>query len=59
MPEFARGILIPNVGLSFVPAQKGEVLRLGPITCRIMEDGSHTGEPCTLFACHFLMFAYR
>lgn len=32
----------PNVPLNFVPAKEGEVLSLGKITIRIMEDGSRT-----------------
>jgi len=39
-----NGIPIPEVPLSFVPARAGEVLHLGPLTCRIMEDGSNTGK---------------
>lgn len=33
----------PNVPLNFVPAKAGEVLHLGTIIIRIMEDGSRTG----------------
>ncbi len=33
----------PNVPLNFVPAKAGDVLSLGKITIRIMEDGSRTG----------------
>ncbi|KAK3678696.1 hypothetical protein LTR78_001149 [Recurvomyces mirabilis] len=42
MPSLPNGIPIPEVPLSFVPAKAGEVLHLGPLTCRIMEDGSKT-----------------
>jgi len=44
MPNLPNGIPIPEVPLSFVPAKAGEVLHLGPLTCRIMEDGSKTGR---------------
>ena len=37
---------VPQVSIDFVPATKGEILKLGPITIRVMEDGSHTG--CSL-----------
>ncbi len=43
MPTLPNGIPIPEVPLSFVPVKAGEVLHLGPLTCRIMEDGSNTG----------------
>ncbi|OCK84256.1 hypothetical protein K432DRAFT_414121 [Lepidopterella palustris CBS 459.81] len=33
---------MPNVPINFVPAKAGEILKLGHITCRIMEDGSRT-----------------
>jgi hypothetical protein len=33
----------PSVPLNFVPAKEGEVLHLGTIVIRIMEDGSRTG----------------
>ncbi|KAL5116104.1 hypothetical protein ACEQ8H_006000 [Pleosporales sp. CAS-2024a] len=33
---------MPRRPINFVPATSGEVLQLGPITCRIMEDGSRT-----------------
>jgi hypothetical protein len=34
----------PSVPLNFVPAKEGEVLHLGTIIIRIMEDGSRTGK---------------
>jgi hypothetical protein len=34
----------PNVPINFVPAKQGEVLHLGTIIIRIMEDGSRTGN---------------
>ncbi|KAI6821632.1 hypothetical protein KC340_g12740 [Hortaea werneckii] len=37
-----NGIPIPELDINFVPAKAGEVLKLGPLTCRIMEDGSNT-----------------
>ncbi|WPH03426.1 Hypothetical protein R9X50_00630600 [Acrodontium crateriforme] len=42
MPTLPNGIPIPEVPINFVPAQAGEVIKLGPLTCRIMEDGSKT-----------------
>lgn len=33
---------MPRVPITFVPAKAGEVLKLGHITCRVMEDGSNT-----------------
>ncbi|SMQ48260.1 unnamed protein product [Zymoseptoria tritici ST99CH_3D7] len=35
-------IAVPSVDIAFVPAKAGETFKLGPITCRVMEDGSHT-----------------
>lgn len=34
----------PDVPITFVPVQSGEVLKLGTITIRIMEDGSNTSQ---------------
>jgi quercetin dioxygenase-like cupin family protein len=34
---------MPRRPINFVPATSGEILKLGHITCRIMEDGSRTG----------------
>ena len=34
---------VPDVPVNFVPAQAGEIIKLGPITCRVLEDGSRTG----------------
>lgn len=34
----------PQVPINFVPAKAGEVLDLGVIKIRIMEDGSRTGK---------------
>ena len=39
---------MPRRPINFVPATSGEILKLGQITCRIMEDGSRTGT-CPLF----------
>ncbi|KAF2622467.1 RmlC-like cupin [Macroventuria anomochaeta] len=36
---------MPRRPINFVPAKEGEILKLGHITCRIMEDGSRTGTP--------------
>lgn len=33
---------MPRRPINFVPASSGEILKLGHITCRIMEDGSRT-----------------
>ncbi|KAH8652060.1 RmlC-like cupin domain-containing protein [Xylariales sp. PMI_506] len=37
-----EGLATPDRQVIFVPARAGEVLQLGPATCRIMEDGSNT-----------------
>lgn len=34
---------MPRRPINFVPAKSGEILKLGHLTCRIMEDGSRTG----------------
>ena len=44
MATLPNGIPIPDVPINFVPAKAGEVIKLGQLTCRIMEDGSNTGE---------------
>lgn len=42
---------MPRRPINFVPAKEGEILKLGHITCRIMEDGSRTGTlPVHLFS---------
>lgn len=38
-------VSVPNVDINFVPVKGGETFKLGPITCRVMEDGSNTGMP--------------
>ena len=35
---------VPQNHINFVPAKAGETFKLGPMTVRIMEDGSHTGN---------------
>jgi hypothetical protein len=35
---------IPDEKINFVPIKAGETFKLGPMTCRIMEDGSRTGR---------------
>lgn len=35
---------MPRRSINFVPAKAGEILKLGHITCRVMEDGSRTGN---------------
>lgn len=37
-------VSVPDVGIEFVEAKAGEIFKLGPITCRVLEDGSHTGQ---------------
>lgn len=39
----------PNVPINYVKATSGEVIKLGQITMRIMEDGSRTGKWFVLF----------
>lgn len=34
---------IPQVCIHHVPAKEGDVYKLGILTIRIIEDGSHTG----------------
>lgn len=38
------GLPVPQVNVNFVPAKAGETFAIGPVTIRIMEDGSHTGK---------------
>ena len=38
------GLPVPQVPINFVPAKAGETFKLGAMTIRIMEDGSHTGK---------------
>ncbi|KAI1433216.1 RmlC-like cupin domain-containing protein [Xylaria sp. CBS 124048] len=40
--EALKAMKNPRRPITFVPARSGEVLTVGPIKCRIMEDGSHT-----------------
>lgn len=35
---------VPDVDINFIEAKGGETFKLGPITCRVLEDGSHTGN---------------
>lgn len=37
----------PTVPINFIPAKAGEILTLGTIKLRIIEDGSLTGEQAT------------
>ena len=39
----ASAIGIPDEKVNFVPIHTGETFKLGPMTCRVMEDGSKTG----------------
>lgn len=36
---------MPKRPVNFVSAKSGEILKLGHITCRVLEDGSRTGTP--------------
>ena len=40
MPPF---VATPTVPINFVKAEAGEIIKLGKITLRVMEDGSRTG----------------
>jgi hypothetical protein len=37
-------ISTPDRPLNFVPVKAGEIIHLGQISCRILEDGSRTGK---------------
>ncbi|KAI0124006.1 RmlC-like cupin domain-containing protein [Xylariales sp. AK1849] len=37
-----RTLATPDRQINFIPAHSGETFKLGPVTCRIMEDGSNT-----------------
>ncbi|KAI0102484.1 RmlC-like cupin domain-containing protein [Nemania sp. FL0031] len=39
-----KAMKMPRRPITFLPAKAGEILTLGPIKCRIMEDGSRTDE---------------
>lgn len=41
---------MPRRPINYVPAKGGEILKLGHITCRVMEDGSRTGTVRLLLA---------
>lgn len=43
MEAIMKSRQVPDVPVNFVPAQAGEIIKLGPITCRVLEDGSRTG----------------
>lgn len=38
-----KALSMPDRPISFIPTKAGEVIRIGPVICRIMEDGSNTG----------------
>ena len=40
----SAGLPVPQVPINFVPAKAGEVLKLGQMTIRIVEDDSHTDK---------------
>ncbi|KAF2864312.1 hypothetical protein K470DRAFT_1212 [Piedraia hortae CBS 480.64] len=42
MATLPSGIPIPEVDVNYVPVEAGEVIKLGQLTCRILEDGSNT-----------------
>jgi hypothetical protein len=44
MEAIMKSRQIPEVPVNFVPATAGEIIKLGPITCRVLEDGSRTGR---------------
>uniref|UniRef100_A0A8H7MYF6 Cupin type-2 domain-containing protein n=1 Tax=Bionectria ochroleuca TaxID=29856 RepID=A0A8H7MYF6_BIOOC len=37
-----KALSMPDRPISFVPTRAGEIIRIGPVVCRIMEDGSNT-----------------
>lgn len=37
-----KALAMPDRSISFVPTKAGEIIRIGPVICRIMEDGSNT-----------------
>jgi len=39
-----RELPTDNIPVNWVPAKSGEIIQLGPITMRVLEDGSRTGE---------------
>lgn len=39
-----RAIPTDNIPVNLVPAKNGEIIKLGLITCRVLEDGSRTGR---------------
>ena len=42
--ELGPGRQLPtnHIPVNFVPAKAGEIIKLGLITCRVLEDGSRT-----------------
>lgn len=44
MEAILKSRQVPNVPVNFVPAKAGEIIKLGPIICRVLEDGSRTGH---------------
>lgn len=45
------GMAMPRRPINFVPAKAGDILKLGHIVCRVMEDGSRTGECLHAVSC--------
>ena len=39
---------VPQGHVNFVPAKEGETFKIGPMTIRIMEDGSRTSKSLTV-----------
>jgi hypothetical protein len=39
-----KGIPKDHIPVNFVSAKAGDIIKLGGITCRVMEDGSRTGN---------------
>lgn len=54
------GMAMPRRPINFVPAKAGDILKLGHIVCRVMEDGSRTGGYCFFHPfLHFRFWSYR
>ena len=47
-PETPPLLPVPQVNIHFVPAQVGDRYPIGPMTIRVIEDGSHTGKQKSL-----------
>ena len=38
-----KAMATPEQPISFIPAKGGDIIHIGPIICRVLEDGSNTG----------------